>query len=305
MDRRRPLLSNGGELRVDAALSEALSGHGAKLDRKVRVASALDINGSSLSDEDFAYALKAEFDFVVSSGTERMPHFAVEFDGAQHLTDPTTIRRDRQKERICRSLGLPLLRIGVEALSQRRKRTILAWLVDVFYLAESFYEQQERGAIPPDEPFMYFSVFEPQPGGGLGQSFALDQEARLAMVEAHAAGLAPTHVPEEVTTDTIRCESRPEVVESFALFEVRDSGFIIGRSSLRNFGYFPGVAAPELASDLAVADAGRYLRLYRMGRYRPTNLEGLARIRARTKGWQRSGSPCTDLPFQFVDEAAV
>lgn len=147
---------------------------------------------------------------------------------------------------------------------------------------------------------MYFSVFEPRPGGGLGQSIALDQEARLAMFEAHASGLAPTHVPEEVTTDIIRCESRPEVVESFALFEVKDAGFILGRSSIRNFGYFGGVAAPELASDLAVADAGRYLRLYRMGRYRPIDHDALRRIRAKTQGWQRCGAPCSDLPFEPV-----
>jgi hypothetical protein len=112
-------------------------------------------------------------------------------------------------------------------------------------------------------------------------------------------------VPEEVTTDIIRCESRPEVVESFALFEVQDGGFIIGRSSIRNFGYFGGVSAPELVSDLAVADAGKYLRLYRMGRYRPTDSDGLARIRAQTKGWQQSGAQCSDHSFQLVDEAAA
>ena len=42
---------------------------------------------------------------------------------------------------------------------------------------------QDEGVIAPDEPFMYFSIFDTTPDGRLGPSFALDQEARLAMFE--------------------------------------------------------------------------------------------------------------------------
>lgn len=304
MDRKRPLLLNEGETRADRALKEAVATHGLTIDRKVKLSSVLEIARSGLKYEDFNYATRAELDFVVSAGRERFPQFAVEFDGAQHLTDPTTIHRDRQKERICQRLGLPLLRIGVEALSRQRKRTILAWLVDVFCMAESFYEQQARGVIPPDEDFMYFGVFDARPDGGLGQAFALDQEARLAMFKANALGLAPTHVPEQVTTDSFRRDPRPEIIESYALFELRDANFIVGSASIRNFEHFGGVEASELAGDLAVADAGKHLDLYRRGRYRPMNFDGLKRIREKTKGWQRTGSPCSDLPFAPIKQSA-
>lgn len=297
MDRRQPLLLNEGERRADAALREALASRGAALNRKVRLASALNIDRSGLSRDDFGYALRAEFDFLVTKGPMGSPEFAVEFDGSRHLNDPATIARDRRKERICGLLGMPLLRIGAEALNRRRKQTILAWLIEAFYLAEDFYNQQERGAIAPDEEFMYFSVFNLTPDGKLGGSFALDQEARLAMLDAARSGIAPRYVPEQITTDAYRPGTRPELIESFALFELSDERFIVGRTSVRNFRRFGGVTASELASDLALADVGERLALYRQGRYDPQGLDELTRIRERTQGWRRTGAPCSDLPF--------
>jgi hypothetical protein len=297
MDRRVPLLLNGGEQKADAALREALSAHELSLDRKVRLASVLQIAGSGISWDDFGYALRAELDFVVSKGPSRRPEFAVEFDGSRHLSDPTTIARDRKKDRICERLGLPLLRIGVEALNRRRKRTILAWLIDVFYLAERFYEMQDEGLIAPDEPFIYFSIFDTTAEGRLGPSFALDQEARLAMFEVARLGEAPTHVPEQITMDAYRSDTRLELIESFAVFELNEERFIAGRAGVRNFGHFGGVSASELAKDLALADAGERLARYRQGRYQPFGLEDLKRLRDKTEGWGREGNPCSDLPF--------
>lgn len=303
MDRRIPLLLNGGEQKADAALREALSAHGLTLDRKVRLASVLRIDGSGISREDFGYALRAELDFVVSKGPSRSPELAVEFDGSQHLNDPTTISRDRKKDRVCRQLGLPLLRIGVEALNRRRKRTILAWLIDVYYLAERFYEMQDEGVIAPDEPFMYFSVFDMTSDGHLGPSFALDQEARLTMLEIARGGEAPRHVPEQITTDAYRGK-RLELIESFGLFELNQERFIAGHASVRNFGHFGGISASELAKDLALADAGERLARYRQGRHQPFGLEDLERLRSKTEGWRREGSPCSDLPFPAVGVGA-
>lgn len=82
------------------------------------------------------------------------------------------------------------------------------------------------------------------------------------MFEAHHDGLAPTHVPEEVTVDAYAPGARPELIESFALFELEAENFIIGHATLRNFGHFGGVTASELATDLAVADAGKHLELF-------------------------------------------
>lgn len=308
MSGTKPLLLNGGERAADHALREALDSHGLQLNVKVRTASILPIDNSGIDDEDFGFALRAEFDFVVSKGETRLPEFVVEFDGARHIHDPKTIARDRRKERLCARFDLPLLRIGVEALNRPRKETILAWLIDVYYLAEEFDRLQAEGTIAPDEPFMYFSIFDATSDGHLGQSMALDQRARLDMFAAWRDGVAPGHVPEEVTFDPWGPAEKPELIESYALFEIDPDNFIIGHATIRNFGHFGGVSAGELVSDLAVADAGKHLGLFRRGRYRPTSATRLATIRSRTKGWRRSGCFCNDIsapsyPPQTGEEA--
>jgi hypothetical protein len=292
MSGARPLLLNGGEQQVDHELRATLDAHELQLDVKTRVASILPLDNSGIDAADYSYGMRAEFDFVVSKGANRKPEFAVEFDGALHLTDPKTIGGDRRKERLCTRFDLPLLRIGVEALDRPRKETILAWPIDLYYLAEEFDRLQAEGVIAPDEPFTYFLIFDVTPGGHLGPSKAFDQKARLDMQAAHREGLAPGHVPEEVTIDIWDPDVRIERVESYAIFELDTDNFIIGHAAMRNFQRFGGISASQLATDLAVADAGDRLALYRRGRFRPMSAKGLAGIRARTAGWRRDGVPC-------------
>jgi hypothetical protein len=66
-----------------------------------------------MTDEQFTYALRSEFDFVIADGANGMPQFAVEFDERHHLTDRATIRRDRLKAQVCDHLGLPRELVGV------------------------------------------------------------------------------------------------------------------------------------------------------------------------------------------------
>jgi hypothetical protein len=289
MSGANPLLLNGGERAVHQVLEDALRSRQLHLDTKVRLASILPINNSGIDSDDFTYALRAEFDFVVSKGPRRKPEFAVEFDGDRHLHDPTTIARDRRKDRLCGKFDLPLLRIGSEALNRARKETILAWLIDVYYISEAFEHQQAEGSIPADEPFLYFSVFDLSPGGGFGPSIALDQEARIKMHAAHDEGVCAQGVPDELTVDIWDPDIRPELVESYALLEVDADNFIVGHSTVRNFKRFGGISASQLATDLAVANAGRRLDLYRRGRFKPMDKEGVAAIRSRTESWCFNG----------------
>lgn len=294
MSGAKPLLLNGGEEEVDRELRASLDAHDLNLDVKTRVASILPLDDSGIDRADYSYALRAEFDFVISKGHQRRPEFVVEFDGALHLTDPKTIERDRRKERLCARFDLPLLRIGVEALDRPGKETILAWLIDLYYLAEEFDRLQAEGVIAPDDSFTYFLIFDLAPGGHLGPSKAFDQKARLDMQAAHREGLSTGRVPEEVTVDIWDPEVRRERVESYAIFELDADNFIIGHAAMRNFQRFGGISASELATDLAVSDAGNRLALYRRGRFRPMNAKGLAGIRARTAGWRREGVPCAN-----------
>ncbi len=91
---------------------------------------------------------------MIADGTDAKAQFAVEYDGPQHLSDPTTMGRDRMKSEICARLGLPLVRIGSEYLQRERRFTLIGYLVEVWSLERAFASAQESGMIPCDEPFM-------------------------------------------------------------------------------------------------------------------------------------------------------
>lgn len=299
MDRRRSLLLNTGEVLTDAALRNAADTHGARVFPKARLASALNIDRSGLNDREYRYALKAELDFVVAEGESGKPCFAVEFDEPHHSTDPVTIDRDRIKNSICDRLGLPLLRIGADFLKERRQQALVGWILEVFFLEREFTAMQERGQIAYDEPFMYSSIFEPgKPGAGpFGITMALDSEARglMSWVFSKESG-SPRHVPEQMSTRNFGGEPCKEL-ESFCVFELNEGRFIIGYAKLRNFGYFGGVSAWELVNDLAVADCGDKLRLYRKAEGVASSAEQLTAIRRRTVGWTRQGMMLDDLAY--------
>jgi hypothetical protein len=211
------------------------------------------------------------------------------------LSNPTIKARDALKASVCQQLGFPLLRIDAEYLKRHRQGTVLSWLIDVWFLEKAFYEAQDGGQVPDDEPFVYSAFFEPTETGGLGRSIALDAQARGLMLRATEEGVAPFYVPEEVTTPYDA--GHQGVVESVCIFELAGQRFIIGHARVRDFGYFGGVYAHELVDDLAVADAGERLKACRQGAYQPASRATLQAIRKRTAGWSRQGHAASDLPF--------
>jgi len=135
--------------------------HGCLVYKKVRIADVLRVEHSGLSKEEFGYALKAHFDFVIARSDDTQALFAVEFDGPVHRTEQDAQRRDRLKDGICERLGLPLLRIDGEFLHQEVGRfRLLRLFIEVWFLGEAFYEQQAAGAIPMDEDFWPYSVID-------------------------------------------------------------------------------------------------------------------------------------------------
>jgi ADP-ribose pyrophosphatase YjhB (NUDIX family) len=62
MDRRRRILVNNAEALTDAALREAATDLGLRVDAKVRLADTVDIDRSGLSDDAYRYALRAHLD---------------------------------------------------------------------------------------------------------------------------------------------------------------------------------------------------------------------------------------------------
>lgn len=133
MDRRRRVM-NRFEAAAEKALREGAAQYGARVFTKLSIAQALEIRGSGLSDEEFAFALKAHFDFVVA----RMgrAEFAVEIDGPMHFHDETTQARDAMKDRLSRKLGMPLFRIDITTLQAEQQYDLLLRLVRIWYTAE-------------------------------------------------------------------------------------------------------------------------------------------------------------------------
>ncbi len=59
----------------------------------MRLADSLHLKSSGVSNEEYSYALRARFDFVVARG-DSTAAFAVEFDGPKHDIDQDFVRRD-------------------------------------------------------------------------------------------------------------------------------------------------------------------------------------------------------------------
>ncbi|WP_437745535.1 DUF2726 domain-containing protein [Sorangium sp. So ce1504] len=148
----KPILVDDYEKVTDARLQETCSGFGARVCPKVGLKEVLPIEGSGLPSELFRYALQAHFDFVVADA-KSIPLFAVEFDGASHRSEVQR-RRDEKKNALCERFRFPILRINSRYLNKKyRGMDLLSWYVDVWFAAHAFFDAQEKGAVPWDEPF--------------------------------------------------------------------------------------------------------------------------------------------------------
>jgi hypothetical protein len=154
--RPRPLLVNGHEVNTDNALERAAAASGYRIAPNVRVADVLPIYGSCLSSTEYSYALRSHFDWVVTEDEERIPQFAVEFDGSSHDTHEAAARDDL-KDPIATQFGFPLLRIDGTFLRRVQKRPLLEILVEAWKAWRAFMDAQVAGEIAWDEPWMYQS----------------------------------------------------------------------------------------------------------------------------------------------------
>lgn len=120
---------------------------------KARLADVLPIKNSGISDNEYAFALKSHFDFVVCNKNYE-PIFSVEFDGPRHFVDASQKKRDHLKNELCEKFSYPLLRINSNYLDKKyRGLDLLTYFIDVWFLREAFFCAQENGTIPYDEPF--------------------------------------------------------------------------------------------------------------------------------------------------------
>jgi len=256
MDRRRKILANHYEAAVHTAIKGVIEKNDCTVFPKVRVADALDIDRSGIDNEAYSYALKAHFDFLIADKSS-LAKFAVEFDGPSHDTLEVQ-RKDALKNSICEKLGLPLLRVTADYLEEENESmSLLAWLIDVWFIFEVFLDAQEAGSIPLDEPFGYaFS------------SFDYFQRHRAMLWAAHRDGkLKSPPVTHVHAYDPASCR----FISSHFL-ELADGTFVLGESSCRRNELYP-VDGDELASELAMVDAVKKLIRLQYGNYKPLSRE--------------------------------
>jgi hypothetical protein len=181
---------NRSEKQTEEQLSPLAAENGARIFSKIRVADVLEIENSGISPEQYSYALKAHFDFLISDKRDDLPLFAVEFDGPSHKR-PRQQRNDHLKDSLCEKLGLPLLRINSNHLTRRfRRMAPLDWLVETWFLSRGFDEAQSAGHIPAEEGFDPSSLIitpadleKPSPF-----PFDLSLEARREIEKLYRAG---------------------------------------------------------------------------------------------------------------------
>lgn len=130
--------------------------------------------------------------------------------------------------------------------------------MEIWAAERSFSEAQEEGQIPYDEPFCYFSVMSVGSEGKWTWAYSIDSSARALMADAAREELADTWVPEERHNGWSH-DGMP-MVEAYATFPLKNGRYVFGHAKPKNFGYFGGITATELVSDLAVADLGDQLR---------------------------------------------
>jgi hypothetical protein len=283
VDRRKPIL-NRSEAAAECALQEAAEKNDARVFTKVRIADALSIDRSGLPDSVWRYALQGHFDFLLADTASSLPYFAVEFDGPSHLRDPDTMRRDAMKNMICERLCLPLLRVDAGYLRSVGRFTLIGWLVELWFIYAQFSAMQDRGDIPYDEPFMYFSLFESTPDGRFRSSYGLSDDARVAIWYAWAQGTCVQPGPEELST----WGDEDGYSVAHAILPLTAGGMLVGSARCRSF-RFPPVSPRELAGELAMVDLGDKLRRYRQDACRHLGESELVKLREETAGWIREG----------------
>jgi hypothetical protein len=202
------------------------------------------------------YATRAQLDFVVCDEKTYMPDFAVELDDPTHRK-PEAQQRDRMKDTVCEAANLELLRIESSALHPGpHGRRLIEYLIDARSFMNAVTEQQEAGNLPWDEPFDYRNAIGTLPDGRTGFVNDLGTVARIAAIEAREEGRTASP-----TIQGLRLYWRDGWAEGWGWLRIKDDLYIFERIQVRQYRFYCGIGAGDLAEDLAVAAVGEKLKL--------------------------------------------
>jgi len=193
---------------------------------KVRVADVISLDEVCATGDLRRYGLQSHFDFVVCRDRWE-PVYAVEFDGHFHST-AEQVARDTKKDELCRRANFPILRINSRYISREfGSLSLVAWIMDVYELQEEFCRMQERGVIPPDEPFDHFFMMSVEPGGERFP-YWFSAKPRVRLQKLHEQG----RVADPVSSGFIGYDTN-EVMRGMEYIRVSETQGIYVRSAMR------------------------------------------------------------------------
>lgn len=277
----RKKILNFHEEATHVILQKVARENGARVFAKIRIADVLEIAGSGISKDEYSYALKAHFDFVISD-TNGEALFAVEFDGPYHDIDKLAMANDAKKNSICKRFNLPLLRITTDFVMRPvGQYTLLGWLAELWFVEQAFKEAQNRGEIDPFEPFNYFSVVsrtESYPGQEiLSFPYDLSRPHRLFLKHLYDQGKCKDYIPSIHSTF-----AQGAYVRSLALLRVTDRLVITAQAGCRAFDFSP-VMPWELCEELAIIDIGENVKRFMQGTLKAIPIENARLLLQRFK----------------------
>lgn len=250
--RGRPLLTPA-EAKAKAVLDEIYEHQGHSVLPGFKLSQVIRSRPPGITSEQWNYATRAHFDFVVTDCDYRV-EFAVELDDRSHDT-ADGLRRDAMKNSLCEAVGLELLRVEFSALFPGpRGRRLIEYLIAARDLGQAFVEQQEVGAIPWYEPYDYRNFIELGPNGHLDFVNDLAAPTRLAALRAHESG----QIAESIVHG-LHFYWKNGWAEGWAWLRCRGDRYFFRSTRLRTYRFFCGMGPGELAEDLSVAALGEDL----------------------------------------------
>lgn len=150
-DRFRSLV-NRGESAVLNIAQGVCKATGTEPFAKIRIADAIRIENSGISDTLYKYALTAHFDTLVSKNNKA--YLAIEFDGSGH--DP---RNDERKAAICDFFKLPMIRVKEFHLNAKVfEDTAVGFFIWQLFCVDAFLEQYEDDPYEVYDPAFFTSI---------------------------------------------------------------------------------------------------------------------------------------------------
>lgn len=255
VDRRKRVL-NFQEAGVDRMLADYAQQHGYRINLKMRLRDAIEVEDLPLSAKERNFAFTSHLDFVAVDTNTHLPVIAIEYDGPQHLTDYKQIERDRIKDGLCEAAELPLLRIDNLFIRKEGRWRVLTYILWAHEMGKAYYEAVGDHPVSEDDGFDAGTFLLPMADGS-GYEFSMLGGSALAYLTGFRRR-------QNVEWEVSWWRSRDGLVETRCLVAMANGQFLAANCTIRDFA-IEGISALEISQQLATAELGWLARRYDEG----------------------------------------